>query len=476
MVRYYLLVLKIINIFIFILIITIFLNIFHFDEVLFTDSGELALSAFINSVRNIFTYAIFGLAMIVAFGSAFISSVLFFNVRFEFMQNFIEIFFRNYIGLWFHFPNGNPPNLTQIPTLIIDEFFVFLEDLYLVAFILLFIISIVFLIRSFIKTNPKHDLIAIGALVTMLILPLIIVGLREMLDLLYFEIDYLEDLANPLDPSLSQIPIDNIFLFLASPTISLAIVFYIYLEIAFQINYTDMVTKPSLQRSLRLEAQLDILKSESHYVTANVEKIKEEAKKRREELKIEEKPTISKFFSKTGESFSYVKEMIERKKLEEEEKKLVTAASKTRRLGRYVDRLFREDPEAQDTLTAKTSAPRQQSLAISTLTNFLFRVALLIVISFIIIHPKWFLEVVFDMPPAIVESVVMFSPEVIIVLLLPIMLVFPVIAKIISYIKHRNLLIRLQQEGRIKEILASVGDYVKKDVAEPPTIEEVAEA
>jgi len=416
------------------------------------------------------------LAMIVAFGSAFISSVLFFNVRFEFMQNFIEIFFRNYIGLWFHFPNGNPPNLTQIPTLIIDEFFVFLEDLYLVAFILLFIISIVFLIRSFIKTNPKHDLIAIGALVTMLILPLIIVGLREMLDLLYFEIDYLEDLANPLDPSLSQIPIDNIFLFLASPTISLAIVFYIYLEIAFQINYTDMVTKPSLQRSLRLEAQLDILKSESHYVTANVEKIKEEAKKRREELKIEEKPTISKFFSKTGESFSYVKEMIERKKLEEEEKKLVTAASKTRRLGRYVDRLFREDPEAQDTLTAKTSAPRQQSLAISTLTNFLFRVALLIVISFIIIHPKWFLEVVFDMPPAIVESVVMFSPEVIIVLLLPIMLVFPVIAKIISYIKHRNLLIRLQQEGRIKEILASVGDYVKKDVAEPPTIEEVAEA
>jgi len=476
MVRYYLLVLKIINIFIFILIITIFLNIFHFDEVLFTDSGELALSAFINSVRNIFTYAIFGLAMIVAFGSAFISSVLFFNVRFEFMQNFIEIFFRNYIGLWFHFPSGNPPNLTQIPTLIIDEFFVFLEDLYLVAFILLFIISIVFLIRSFIKTNPKHDLIAIGALVTMLILPLIIVGLREMLDLLYFEIDYLEDLANPLDPSLSQIPIDNIFLFLASPTISLAIVFYIYLEIAFQINYTDMVTKPSLQRSLRLEAQLDILKSESHYVTANVEKIKEEAKKRREELKIEEKPTISKFFSKTGESFSYVKEMIERKKLEEEEKKLVTAASKTRRLGRYVDRLFREDPEAQDTLTAKTSAPRQQSLAISTLTNFLFRVALLIVISFIIIHPKWFLEVVFDMPPAIVESVVMFSPEVIIVLLLPIMLVFPVIAKIISYIKHRNLLIRLQQEGRIKEILASVGDYVKKDVAEPPTIEEVAEA
>ena len=475
MVRYYLLVLKIINVFVFIWIITIFLNLFHFDEVLYTESGELALSAFINSVRNIFTYAIFGLAMIVAFGSAVISSIMFFNVRFEFMQNFIEIFFRNYIGLWFHFPTGNPPELTQIPTLIIDEFFVFLEDLYLVAFILLFIISIVFLIRSFIKTNPKHDLIAVGALVTMLILPLIISGLKDMLNLLYIEIEYLEDLANPLDPSLSQIPIDNIFLFLASPTISLAIISYIYLEIAFQINYTDTVTKPSLQRSVRLEVQLNILKSESQYVTANVEKIKEEAKKRREELKIEEKPTISKLFSRSGESFSYVKEMIERKKLEEEEKKLVTAASKTRRLGTYVDRLFREDPEAQDTLTARNSAPKQQSLVLSTLINFIFRVTLLVIVSFIIIHPKWFLETVFDMPPAIVESVVMFSPEVIIILLLPIMLIFPVIAKIISYIKHRNLIIKLQQEGRIKEILASVGDYVKKDVAEPPTIEEVAE-
>ncbi len=475
MARSYLLILKIINIVIFIWILIIFLNIFHFDEILTTTKGELALSAFINSVRNIFTYLFFGLASIIAFGSALVSSFIFFNYRFEFMKNFIEVFFRNFVGLWFNFPSGDPPKLDDIPKLIGDEFTVFLGDLYLVAFQLLFILSIIFLIRSFIKTNPKHDLIAVGCLVLMLIIPLILIGFKNMLDLFHIQIQYLEDLPNPLDASLNQIPIDDIFQFLSSPTISLAIISYLYLELAFQINYTDTVTKPSLQRSDRLEAQLKILRSESYYINANVDKIKEEAKKRREELKIEEKATISKFFSKTGASFSYVKEMIERKKLEEEEKKLVTAASKTRRLGRYIDRLFREDPEAQDTLTAKTSAPKQQSLAISTLTNFIFRVGLLVIISFIIIHPKWFLEVVFDMPPAIVESVVMFSPEVIIVLLLPIMLIFPVIAKIISYVKHRNLLIRLQQEGRIKEILASVGDYVKKDVSEESQIEQVSE-
>ena len=68
---------------------------------------------------------------------------------------------------------------------------------------------------------------------------------------------------------------------------------------------------------------------------------------------------------------------------------------------------------------------------------------------------------VFMLPPAITESVAMYSPEVIIVLLLPIVLIFPVLAQAISYIKHRNLMIRLKQEGQIKQILASVGDYVK---------------
>ena len=157
--------------------------------------------------------------------------------------------------------------------------------------------------------------------------------------------------------------------------------------------------------------------------------------------------------------------MIEKRKLEEEEKKLVTAASKTRRLGRYVERLFREDSEATDTLTATSSSPRSQSLITSTVTNLLLRLILLIIISFIIIHPRWFFINVFNLPPAITESVVMYSPEVVIILLVPFMLIFPVISYSISYIKHRNLIIRLKQEGAIKEILATVGDYVKKEEA-----------
>lgn len=463
--RYYLLILKVINALVFLWILVIFLSIFHFDEVITTSEGELVLSSFLTSLRNISTYVIFAAAYGVAFVCVMVASILFSAVQ-PLMSTFLEQFFRGLLSLWFTFPNGTTPEFSEIPDLIGQEFAVFSENFYLIAFQILFIIAIYYAIKSFLRTDPKNDLRVVGSIVLMLVVPLMVFGFKEMLELFSITNPYLEDLPYPLDPSLEVIPIDNIFQFFASPVILLAIASYIYLEMAFQINYTNTVTKPSLERSYRLEAQLSVLQSESYYITANIDKIKEEAKKRKQELKIDEKATIGKFFAKTGDTFSYVKEMIEKRKLEDEEKKLITAASKTRRLGRYIHRLFQEDTEARDTLTAKSSAPKPKTLVVSTLINFIFRVSLLIIISFIIIHPKWFMENVFYLPPAITESVAMFSPEVIVILLIPLILIFPVISKIISSIKHRNLIIRLQQEGRIKEILASVGDYVKKDEVE----------
>ena len=468
-------ILKIINALVFLWILVIFLSVFDFNKVITTSEGELVLSSFLTSLRNISTYAIFTAAYGVAYACVMVASILFLAVQ-PFMLTLLENFFRGLLNLCFTFPNGTTPEFTEIPDLIGQEFAVFSENFYLIAFQILFIIAIYYAIKAFLKTDPKNDLRVVGSIVLMLVVPLMVFGFKDMLELFNITIPYFEDLPYPLEPSLEVIPIDNIFQFFASPVILLAIVSYIYLEMAFQINYTFTVTKPSLERSYRLEAQLSVLQSESYYITANVDKIKEEAKKRKQELKIDEKATIGKFFAKTGDTFSYVREMIERRKLEDEEKKLITAASKTRRLGRYLHRLFQEDKEARDTLTAKSSAPKPKSLVVSTIINFVFRVGLLIIISFIIIHPRWFMENIFNLPPAIIESVAMFSPEVIIIILVPLILIFPVISKIISSIKHRNLIIRLQQEGRIKEILASVGDYVKKEDLEEEKEIEIQEA
>ena len=308
MARNYILVLKIINILVFVSILFIFLSIFHFDAVITTSDGELVLTSFLNSLKNISSYLVFAAAYGVAFCCVFIASF-----AQPSLLTLLDDFFRRFFSLWFTFPNGTTPQLNEIPDLLGQEFAIFNENVYLIAFQILFIVTIFYAIKAFLKTDPKNDIIVIGSIVLMLVIPLIVFGLKDMLDLFYVSIPYLEGLPYPLDPSLEQIPIDNIFQFFGSPVILLAIVSYIYLELAFQINYTYTVTRPSFERRLRLEAQLHVLESESHYITANVDKIKEEAKARRLELEIEEKATIGKFFAKTGEKFSFVKEMIERK-------------------------------------------------------------------------------------------------------------------------------------------------------------------
>jgi hypothetical protein len=460
--RYHLLVLNIINALVFLWLLTIFNSIFDFQQVLVTSQNKLVIFDVFEAISHIFTYLLY----FVSYGIGNISSSLITTTfspiplyDINFMYSFMDNFFQLFLSKWFIFPEGTAPTLAQAPTLIGGELGVFTEDLYLLSFQVLFILSILYAIRALFQNKPKFNFIVVGSLVLMIVIPLMIFGFRDMMNLFNIQIEYLENLKNPLDIRLTTLPVDDALKFFASPVALMAIVSYIYLEISFQANYADVVTKPSLERSGRLEAQLKILQRESQFIVADVDKIKEEAKTKIEELSLEERETVGGLF-KGGERFSYIQEMITRKKLEEEEKKLITAASKTRRLGRYLDRLFREDPEAQDTLTAKTSAPRPKSLITSTITTFSFRVILLIIISFIIIHPRWFLINVFQMPPAMTESVVMYSPEVIIILMGPLVILFPLISWIIQYLKHRNLIIRLKQEGRIKEILASVGDYV----------------
>ena len=471
MARQYLQGLKLINGLIFLGTLAIFLTIFDFSEILTVPTGETALVAFIDSIRNVLTYIIYivlyfvakGLSFIVSFGQ---SAVI----------NSVDSFYKNLFGSWFTFPtvDGKAPAMNEVFGLIGEELLGLLSDIYLIVFQVFFAIAIYYAIRALLQSNPKYNLRVIGSLMMMLIVPLMVFGFRDMLALFSItNIEYLNDLPNPVNSALTQLPLDNLFQFYGSSIASLAIISYIYLELSFQINYTDLVTKPSLERSDRLEAQLEILKRESVNVVANVDKIREEAKQRKQELELK-KESVGKFLTKSATSgFSYVKEMIEKKKLEAEEKKLVTAASKTRRLGRFIERLFREDSEAEDTLTAKSAKPRATHLASSTFLNFGFRLIILIIVSFIIIHPHWFFVNIFHLPPAITESVSMYSPEVIIILLLPFILIFPVIAQGISYVKHRNLMIRLKQEGQIKKILTSVGDYVK--VEEEPKEEKKEE-
>ncbi|MBY9005411.1 MAG: hypothetical protein KGD63_01505 [Candidatus Lokiarchaeota archaeon] len=474
--RIYLTSLRILNALLFVWILTIFFSLFNFQEVLMVNENWVVID-FIYALKDILSLIIFILLYAIVMVITYLIGGLFAAIGGGDMINFMQSLFRNLLGSWFRFPSGTTPTMKDIPDIFLKSILKLTNDIYLLVFQLIFIVTIIYLIRGIIQSNPKNNLRAIGLLISMIIFPLMITGFKKMLDLFGLltpindflsneGIINLNQLADPLSSSFSNIPIDDFFAFFSTPIILFAIISYLYLEMSFQINYTDTVTSPSLKRRDRLEAQLNLLRRESVHVTTNIDKIKEEAKKKKEELGTQ-RTSVEKFLMKKEKRFSYIRELIEKKKLESEEKKLLQAASKTRRLGSYVDRLFREDPEAEHTLTARSSAPKVKNLLISTLLNALLRLGILIIISYIIIHPKWFLVNIFSLPESIVHTVEMeSSPEVIIILLLPIMLFFPVLAKIISFIKSRGLVLRLKQEGKIKEILTSVGDYVKKEEIE----------
>ena len=129
MTRYYILILKILNALIFVWILTIFFSIFHFDEVVTTSSGELVLTAFFTSLKNMLTYLIFAAAYGIAIFSVLISTFIFLAAQ-PHKFTLLDHFFRGLLSLWFTFPNGTTPNISQIPDLLGQEFAVFNENIY----------------------------------------------------------------------------------------------------------------------------------------------------------------------------------------------------------------------------------------------------------------------------------------------------------------------------------------------------------
>ena len=64
------------------------------------------------------------------------------------MFNFIQNFFKNYLGLWFSFPDGEAPQFNEMVDLIIEEIMEFLSNFYLFSFQIFFLIAMIYFIRA----------------------------------------------------------------------------------------------------------------------------------------------------------------------------------------------------------------------------------------------------------------------------------------------------------------------------------------
>ncbi len=239
---------------------------------------------------------------------------------------------------------------------------------------------------------------------------------------------------NPVPiPDFETFPSD-FFTFLFSDLQILVLVSFAYLEISYQMIYSHSVGKPVDDRDETIKKQLLALRAAARRATA---------------VETGEKLSSTSMSRRTGATaFSFVREMIERKTLGTKEAlENLDAISDVRRLQIFVDELFSKDPGAKDELAAKAASPSSLYVIGSTLIGSGGRFLVVIVLSFLLMSPSLFVTL-FSLPPGIQYSVELLQPEILILFLVPIILMFPFVSMFISMFANRDSEIKTPSKSR----------------------------
>ncbi|TFG29389.1 hypothetical protein EU528_09790 [Candidatus Thorarchaeota archaeon] len=223
-------------------------------------------------------------------------------------------------------------------------------------------------------------------------------------------------------PNMDPFPTDFL-IFLTDSYQLLALISFAYLEISYQMIYSYSVGKPVEDREETLKKQLLALRQATR---------KQDAIERGEKVA---SSGISRSTSATA--FSFLREAIERKVVGSKDAlENLDAVSDVRRLQIYVDELLQSDSKARDELTAKAAAPSSAYVIGSTITGSLVRFLSVIVIAFILMSPS-VLTTILRLPQGIWNSMEILQPEMMLLLFLPVVLLFPFAAMVITWFSKR---------------------------------------
>jgi hypothetical protein len=240
-------------------------------------------------------------------------------------------------------------------------------------------------------------------------------------------------------PNLAAFPTDIIQFFFSEAQI-LALISFTYLEVSYQMIYSHSVGKPVEEREDTLKKQLLALRQATR---------KQDAIERSERVGL---TAMSRTSGATA--FSFLREAIERKVIGGSNPlENLDAVADVRRLQIFVDELLSSDPDARNELTARAAAPSSSYVVISTITGTAFRFLGIIVIAFVFLNPAFFVSVL-NLPPGIANSVEISQPEIVMFFLLPILLVFPLVAMVIGWLTNREVTEKVELAQEEKEAAA----------------------
>jgi hypothetical protein len=224
-------------------------------------------------------------------------------------------------------------------------------------------------------------------------------------------------------PNIDPLPPDFIQ-FLATQGQILALVSFAYLEVSYQMIYSHSVGKPVEDREETLKKQLLALR---------------QATRKQDAIERGEKVSSTGMSRSTGATaFSFLREAMERKVMGGQSAlESLDAVSDVRRLQIYVDDLLQSDSRARDELTAKAAAPSSSYVIGSTITGSAIRFLTVVALSFILISPN-VVQMLLNLPIGIRDSVELIQPEIVMLFLVPVVLLFPFSAAVISWMSKRE--------------------------------------
>ncbi len=224
-------------------------------------------------------------------------------------------------------------------------------------------------------------------------------------------------------PDLNPFPTDFLA-FLASNAQILALVSFAFLEVSYQMIYSHSVGKPVEDREETLKKQLLALRQATR---------KQDAIERGDKVR-----TTGMSRTAGATAFSFLREAIERKVVGTKDAlENLDAISDVRRLQIFVDDLLHTDSRAKDELTAKAASPSSGYVIGSMLIGSVIRFLSVVTVTFILMSPG-VLSVLLDLPIGILDSVEILQPEIVLVLLVPVALLFPFAAMVISWLSQRE--------------------------------------
>ncbi len=234
-------------------------------------------------------------------------------------------------------------------------------------------------------------------------------------------------------PDLNPFP-NDFLVFLGRSAQALALLSFAYLEVSYQMIYSYSVGKPVEDREETLKKQLLALR---------------QATRKQDAIERGEKVSTTGMSRTTGATaFSFLREAIERKVVGTQDAlESLDAVSDVRRLQIFVDELLQTDSRARDELTARAAAPSSSYVIGSTITGSAIRFLTVVSISFILMSPG-VVSLILNLPAGIQGSVELFQPEIVLLFLVPVVLLFPFAAMVISWFSRREV---VEKEKLTKE-------------------------